>query len=171
MRVWGGVEVRSCVHRVSFWKVFCTSDFFLSELNLEQVIVRSVFFLWNAEAAISFWVINHHFPEPVIACDAEATSERKGCGACSHCFSLLVDTKEEPAIRIQCNMCKDGNKQNASRKRVENKKTRECLFLAETWRWTRNCSGEPGGGGQVVQQLGREQDLLQEPEVGSTTGE
>lgn len=81
----------------------------------------------------------------------------------SLCFSLLVDTKEEPAIRIQCNMCKDGIRR-ASRK-LENKG----VFLAETWRWTGNCSGEPGGGGSTSMQwpeLGREQDPLPEPKVG-----
>ena len=67
VRVWGGEEVRYCVCTSVFLKSFLHIEFFfLNELNSEQVIVSTVFFLWNAEGAISFCVINHHFPEPVI---------------------------------------------------------------------------------------------------------
>lgn len=122
VRVWGGEEVRSCVCTMSvFLKSFLHINFFfLSELNLEQVIVRSVFFLecWGCNLFLSY-----QLPLPwarhSLWCWGHLWKE-EGCGACSHCLSFLVDTKEEPAIRIQCNMCKDGNKQKASRKHVEN---------------------------------------------------
>ena len=139
---WGRGEIL-CLHNECLFEKFSAHRiFFLSELNSEQVIVSTVFFLWTAEvqslSVLSITTsLSQSFPEML-----RPPLKRKGVRCLfSLCFSLLVDTKEEPAIRIQCNMCNYGI-QRASRK-LENRG----VFLAETWRWTGNCSGEPGGGG------------------------